>query len=408
MIRQCAGVICLAASISWAQRPVVTQQAETLTIPRSTATKPILLPFIISQAGFDTEITLSNTSQDTLGSFPQSGTCTLYYYGSGAPSAPQTTPQIPFGQQFVFMVSQGGGGVAAAPNFVGYIIANCGFPLVRGYANVVGATILAFGQDAQVVALPRSTAKPQALLFPFVVNQSGNDTGLAIANTSADPFGTGANAGTCSLKFYGDNAPSSTFVTPTIAAGSVYLNLASTLAPGFQGYLIANCNFSNAATVAFVADTGARAIAGTEVAQLLTLPRPTATQPLLFSSVTNQNGNDTGIAIANSSVDPFGTTPSAGSCTMNFYGANAPAPISTGPIAAGAVYTNLVSQLAPGFSGYVAASCFPQARGWSFTSNAAGFVPGSTFRLGWRFQYGRAGDIAKKHIAILAPIFRRV
>jgi hypothetical protein len=374
MVRQSAGILCLAASLSWAQSPVVTQQAEVLTAPRSSVAEGLLFPFVFPLDGFDVEITISNTSQDTLGSTPQSGSCALYFYGSGAPAQnPQSTPQIPAGTQFVFRFSQGGGGITPVPNFDGYVVASCGFPLARGFANTFGTNHLGFAQDAQVITLPRSTAKPLALLYPFVINQSGYDTGIAIANTSLDPFGTKSTTGSCSLYFYGSDAPvTNPFVTPTIAPGTVYANLASSMAPGFQGYGIANCNFSNAAGFAFVSDAGARNLAFSETPQLITLPRSTASQPLLFSSVTNQNGQDTEITIANSSQDPFGTTSASGSCTMNFYGSNAPAPVTTGAIAPGTVYTSLVSQIAPGFAGYIAASCFPQAQGWAYTALSAG------------------------------------
>ena len=42
------------------------------------------------------------------------------------------------------------------------------------------------------------------LLFPFLSNLAGFDTGLAISNTSTDPFGTSPQAGTCTLNFYGN------------------------------------------------------------------------------------------------------------------------------------------------------------------------------------------------------------
>jgi hypothetical protein len=101
-----------------------------------------------------------------------------------------------------------------------------------------------------------------ALLYPYVINVNGFDTGIAIANTTTDPFGTAAQAGTCSLYFYGTAAPTtSPFVTPTIATATVYANLASTLAPGFDGYMIANCNFQLAHGFAFVSDVGARNLA---------------------------------------------------------------------------------------------------------------------------------------------------
>ena len=51
------------------------------------------------------------------------------------------------------------------------------------------------------------------LLFPFVTNQLGFDTGFAIANTSVDNLALGgkslaaAQSGTCQLFFYGPTAP---------------------------------------------------------------------------------------------------------------------------------------------------------------------------------------------------------
>jgi hypothetical protein len=87
------------------------------------------------------------------------------------------------------------------------------------------------------------------LLFPFVTNQLGFDTGLAIANASSDLLasnGTKSQAakqsGTCTLTFFGDTAPAAV-TTNTINSGSVYAAAASTVAPGFQGYMIASCNF---------------------------------------------------------------------------------------------------------------------------------------------------------------------
>ena len=97
--------------------------------------------------------------------------------------------------------------------------------------------------------------------------------------------------------------------------------------------------------------------------------KPPATN-LLFSFVTNQSGLDTGIAIANTTVDPFGTTPQDGTCTLNFFGANAPVPFVTPPIVAGTVFANITSSLAPNFQGYVIAECdFPLAHGFAFVSD---------------------------------------
>jgi hypothetical protein len=99
------------------------------------------------------------------------------------------------------------------------------------------------------------------LLYPYVVNVNGFDTGLAIANTTTDPFGTTPQAGTCTLNFYGTAAPTAAFTTPNVATGTVYANLASTLAPGFDGYMIAVCNFQYAHGFAFISDVGARNLA---------------------------------------------------------------------------------------------------------------------------------------------------
>jgi hypothetical protein len=101
-----------------------------------------------------------------------------------------------------------------------------------------------------------------AMLFPYVINVNGFDTGVAIANTTSDIFGTSAQNGTCSLSFYGTAAPTvNPFVTPVVATGTDYANLASTMAPGFDGYVIANCNFQYAHGFAFVSDVGARNLA---------------------------------------------------------------------------------------------------------------------------------------------------
>lgn len=100
------------------------------------------------------------------------------------------------------------------------------------------------------------------LLYPYVVNVLGFDTGIAIANTTTDPFGTAPQQGTCQLNFYGATAqPSAPFTTPVVATGTTYATLASTVAPGFDGYMIAVCNFQYAHGFAFVSDVGARNLA---------------------------------------------------------------------------------------------------------------------------------------------------
>jgi len=98
------------------------------------------------------------------------------------------------------------------------------------------------------------------LLYPFVTNQAGFDTGIAIANTTSDPFGTRTQNGTCVMNWYGASAPAAV-TTPSVATGTVYTTLASTSAAGFQGYMIAVCNFQLAHGFAFISDLGARNLA---------------------------------------------------------------------------------------------------------------------------------------------------
>jgi hypothetical protein len=107
------------------------------------------------------------------------------------------------------------------------------------------------------------------LLYPFVTNQGGFDTGIAIANTTTDPFGTKPQAGSCTLNFFGASAPAAAVTTGSIASGTVYTALASTSAAGFQGYMIAVCNFTLAHGFAFISDLGARNLAMGYLAEIL-------------------------------------------------------------------------------------------------------------------------------------------
>ena len=122
------------------------------------------------------------------------------------------------------------------------------------------APIPRFADTGSAINVVAIVACRTNLLFPFVTNQAGFDTGMAIANTTRDIFGTNAQAGTCSLNFFGDNAPAPV-TTASIAGGAVYTALAQSVAPNFQGYIIAQCNFQFGHGFAFVSDVGARNLA---------------------------------------------------------------------------------------------------------------------------------------------------
>jgi hypothetical protein len=98
------------------------------------------------------------------------------------------------------------------------------------------------------------------LLFPFATNQVGFDTGIAISNTSQDPYGTSTQTGTCTINFFGAGAPAAV-TTAAIAAGTTYASTVMSLAPNFQGYIIADCQFQYAHGFAFVTRVGATDVA---------------------------------------------------------------------------------------------------------------------------------------------------
>jgi hypothetical protein len=115
------------------------------------------------------------------------------------------------------------------------------------------------------------------LLYPFITNQAGFDTGVSIANTSMDPFGTGTQAGSCKLYYYGGTTsapttPPAVGDTGSIAAGTVYAQPISVIAPSFQGYMFAVCNFQYAHGFASVGDVGFRNLMTTYLA--LIIPDP--------------------------------------------------------------------------------------------------------------------------------------
>jgi len=112
------------------------------------------------------------------------------------------------------------------------------------------------------------------LLFPFVTNEAGFDTGMAVANTSQDEYGTSTQTGTCTFNFFGTKAPAAYTTSAAVAPGTVYTNLASALAPGFQGYVIVDCQFQYAHGFAFITQIGT--FLGTEGYLALVIPDPPA------------------------------------------------------------------------------------------------------------------------------------
>jgi hypothetical protein len=153
------------------------------------------------------------------------------------------------------------------------------------------------------------------LLFPFVTNQAGFDTGIAIANTTASPaFGAlpplvGQN-GTITLNYYGgtpggglngepqyttqDVVPSGAELIFTLSSGGgvnggVSPSVSVPPTPGFEGYIIAQANFQYCHGFAFISDTGAQKLAEGYLAISLDVPVVTV-NPTLPTGL-NRTGN---------------------------------------------------------------------------------------------------------------------
>jgi hypothetical protein len=105
------------------------------------------------------------------------------------------------------------------------------------------------------------------LLFPFVTNQLGFDTGVAVANTSMDPFDPAdAQQGTITLNFYGTPTQAAQTTNAPVPAGEILTftlsgggNFGITPAAGFQGYIIAQSRFQYCHGLAFITAAGAGA-----------------------------------------------------------------------------------------------------------------------------------------------------
>jgi hypothetical protein len=197
--------------------------------------------------------------------------------------------------------------VAANPNVLESLIV----PVTLGFVSNTGQNLPAVGVSTVAVnfaplssvptasssaPIPRFCQKYPAaniftivtcscnLLFPFVTNQAGFDTGIAIANTSEDTLnGVIPQQGTVTLTYYGGTtgggAAPATQVSQTVAAGSELVftlsnggNLGIAATPGFQGYIIARANFQWCHAFAFISDLGAQKLAEGYLAIQLDIP----------------------------------------------------------------------------------------------------------------------------------------
>ena len=119
------------------------------------------------------------------------------------------------------------------------------------------------GDPTNVITIVKCTTQ---ILFPFVTNRAGFDTGLVVANTSEDWLGTQPQDGTCTIHYHGttagDGASPPDDTSKVILAGEQLIWLLSSgnpayevdPTPEFQGYVIVVCEFQFAHGYAFITD----------------------------------------------------------------------------------------------------------------------------------------------------------
>ncbi len=146
-----------------------------------------------------------------------------------------------------------------------------------------------FGPSGSPVALFSISPCSCNLLFPFVTNIAGFDTGVALANTSVDPYGTSPQSGTVTLNYYGTTsgggaAPAKATTTSAVTGGTELIftlsnggNYGIPATPGFEGYIIAQANFQFCHGFAFISDVGAQKLAEGYLAIQLDAPGLTRT-----------------------------------------------------------------------------------------------------------------------------------
>lgn len=147
------------------------------------------------------------------------------------------------------------------------------------------------------------------LLFPYVTDYTGFDTGIAISNTSMDSLPSGQTAtgqtGACTITFFGAGGVASAIGTSGVVTSSIDTSLTTGLIPpgttwafsvstqdsgygstptyGTTGYAIAVCEFQYAHGYSFVSDYGLRNFAAAYLALIIPDSAPRTAQPFVCS-----------------------------------------------------------------------------------------------------------------------------
>jgi hypothetical protein len=241
-----------------------------LTLGNVPASATVYLPQTLTVNGTTIALTTSSVATtpaaiNTLGNqaafTPSNGTVTATYTVTAAVSTGASTFPITVYPIFAANSAPAQGAITA----------------LTSYAPAAAVT----GPASGIPTFAVSTATPingstiticqTTLMFPYVTNATGFETGIAISNTTTDNLKTTGGSvatptnGTCTLNFYGNAAQPTATVTPTLGAYSaaaptvvpVFANILTNMvgSGGFSGYAIAQCNFQEAHGFAFITDT---------------------------------------------------------------------------------------------------------------------------------------------------------
>ena len=114
--------------------------------------------------------------------------------------------------------------------------------------EVGGAPLPRFVKSAKTAAIIEVDACTTTLLFPYVLHQTGFDTGISISNTSSE-------SGSCAINYHGAGGPDHHESRLIAGGGQWIFTLSSTVdTTGFQGYLVAVCDFRKAYGFALILD----------------------------------------------------------------------------------------------------------------------------------------------------------
>ena len=114
--------------------------------------------------------------------------------------------------------------------------------------EVGGAPLPRFVKSAKTAAIIEVDACTTTLLFPYVLHQTGFDTGISISNTSSE-------SGSCAINYHGAGGPDPHESRLIAGGGQWIFTLSSTVdTTGFQGYLVAVCDFRKAYGFALILD----------------------------------------------------------------------------------------------------------------------------------------------------------